>query len=256
MVSAPRGYGRACAAGVAAAVAAKPRYIVFLDGDGSDCPEFMERIVSRSCTMTHDFVIGSRTRGEREPGSMNFQQIFAGRVAGLLLRLVYGVSLYRHVPVPRHSPVSARPSRDARRNLRLESRDADARGAGADCAFSRSRSTIVAGRAANPKSRARLRGTVLAGVRIRHRHFSGSHASRAAATTRGINGLWSASPPMNEAPEQMESSRRWSFLAGVLAGVIMTVVMLFSPGFSASPRPSRSLAIVSPFSSSRDRFLP
>ena len=41
---------------------------------------------------SHDFVIGSRTRGQREPGSMNFQQIFAGRAAGLLLRVLYGVN--------------------------------------------------------------------------------------------------------------------------------------------------------------------
>src|SRR5439155_8797816 len=38
-----------------------------------------------------DFVIGSRTRGQRERGSMNFQQVFAGRVDGALLRLLYGV---------------------------------------------------------------------------------------------------------------------------------------------------------------------
>jgi hypothetical protein len=38
-----------------------------------------------------DFVIGSRVRGERERGSMNFPQIFAGRLAGLLMRLLYGV---------------------------------------------------------------------------------------------------------------------------------------------------------------------
>ncbi len=40
---------------------------------------------------THDFVIGSRTRGKREPGSMNFQQIFAGRIAGLISDVLYGV---------------------------------------------------------------------------------------------------------------------------------------------------------------------
>jgi hypothetical protein len=40
---------------------------------------------------THDFVIGSRTRGKREPGSMNFQQIFSGRIAGLIMRFLYGV---------------------------------------------------------------------------------------------------------------------------------------------------------------------
>jgi hypothetical protein len=41
---------------------------------------------------THDFVIGSRTRGEREPGSMNALQIAAGYIAGALTRLLYGVA--------------------------------------------------------------------------------------------------------------------------------------------------------------------
>ena len=91
VVSAPRrGYGRACRAGVEA-VAAECEIIVFLDGDGSDCPELMNRLVEPITTGTHDFVVGSRTRGRREPGSMNFQQLFAGRAAGLLLGALYGV---------------------------------------------------------------------------------------------------------------------------------------------------------------------
>ncbi|HEV2912910.1 MAG TPA: glycosyltransferase family 2 protein [Pyrinomonadaceae bacterium] len=85
-----RGYGRACLAGVRA-LGPDCEIVVFLDGDGSDCPELMERLVGPIIAGTHDFVIGSRTRGKREPGSMNFQQVFAGRVAGLLLRLIYGV---------------------------------------------------------------------------------------------------------------------------------------------------------------------
>ena len=86
-----RGYGRACRAGVTA-VAAECEIVVFLDGDGSDCPELMSLLVDPIKAGTHDFVIGSRTRGEREPGSMNFQQRFAGRAAGLLLGALYGVS--------------------------------------------------------------------------------------------------------------------------------------------------------------------
>ena len=87
---APRGYGRACAAGVAA-VSPQCDIIVFLDGDGSDCPEFMPMLVGPIARGEYDFVIGSRTRGEREPGSMNAQQIFAGSLAGWLIRLLYGV---------------------------------------------------------------------------------------------------------------------------------------------------------------------
>lgn len=91
VVAAPRGYGRACAAGVRA-LEPDCEIVVFLDGDGSDRPELMERLVRPILDGTHDFVIGSRTRGEREPGSMNFQQIASGRIAGVLLRLLYGVS--------------------------------------------------------------------------------------------------------------------------------------------------------------------
>ena len=90
VVEPQRGYGRACRAGVRA-LAPDCRIVVFLDGDGSDCPELMGRLVQPIIEGTHDFVIGSRTRGKREPGSMNFQQVFAGRVAGILVRALYGV---------------------------------------------------------------------------------------------------------------------------------------------------------------------
>ena len=91
VVTAPRGYGRACAAGVRA-LSPECDIVVFLDGDGSDVPAFMNQLVEPVACGTHDFVIGSRTRGQREAGSMNLQQIFAGRLAGLILRLLYGVS--------------------------------------------------------------------------------------------------------------------------------------------------------------------
>ena len=90
VVTAPRGYGRACAAGVRA-VSAECDIVVFLDGDGSDVPAFMAQLVDPIARGTHDFVIGSRTRGKREAGSMNFQQLLSGRIAGWILGLLYGV---------------------------------------------------------------------------------------------------------------------------------------------------------------------
>ena len=84
------GYGRACATGVRA-LSPGCEIVVFLDGDGSDCPELTGKLVQPIVDGEQDFVIGSRTRGKREPGSMNFQQIFAGRSAGFFLRLLYGV---------------------------------------------------------------------------------------------------------------------------------------------------------------------
>ena len=91
VVSEPRhGYGRACLAGIRA-LAPESEVVVFLDGDGSDCPEFMNQLVDPIAGGTYDFVIGSRTRGERETGSMNFQQVFAGRLAGWLMSILYDV---------------------------------------------------------------------------------------------------------------------------------------------------------------------
>jgi hypothetical protein len=51
----------------------------------------MHRLVDPIVAGTHDFVIGSRMRGSREPGSMNVQQLVAGKLAGFLVGLLYGV---------------------------------------------------------------------------------------------------------------------------------------------------------------------
>lgn len=85
-----RGYGRACAAGVAAAPASTP-VLCFLDGDGSDVPGFMDEVVGPVLAGRVDFVMGSRLRGRREPGSLTPQQVAAGRLAGVLLHATYGV---------------------------------------------------------------------------------------------------------------------------------------------------------------------
>ena len=91
VVSEPnRGYGRACAAGVKA-VHRDCDIVCFLDGDGSDVPEFMPNLIEPIAAGGADFVLGSRVRGRREPGSMAPQQIVAGRLAGVMLRAVYGV---------------------------------------------------------------------------------------------------------------------------------------------------------------------
>ena len=85
-----RGYGRACAAGLAA-VPPDIDIVCFLDGDGSDVPGFLPAIVGPIARDEADFTMGSRLRGQREAGSMTPQQIVAGWLAGKLLRLRYGV---------------------------------------------------------------------------------------------------------------------------------------------------------------------
>jgi glycosyltransferase involved in cell wall biosynthesis len=85
-----RCYGRACAAGAAAADAACG-IILFLDGDGADRADLAGILVGPILAGTHDFVIGSRVRGEREPGSMSWHQVLAGRLAGWIVSALYGV---------------------------------------------------------------------------------------------------------------------------------------------------------------------
>ena len=85
-----RGYGRACATGVAA-VRADCDIVCFLDGDGSDVASFLANVVTPVADGSADFVIGSRLRGKREPRSMTPQQIVAGWIAGVLMRITYGV---------------------------------------------------------------------------------------------------------------------------------------------------------------------
>jgi len=91
VVSEPRrGYGRACATGVAQ-VRADAEIVCFLDGDGSDVPHFIRDIVGLVARGEADFVMGSRLTGQREARSMTPQQLVAGWLAGALLRIVYGV---------------------------------------------------------------------------------------------------------------------------------------------------------------------
>jgi glycosyltransferase involved in cell wall biosynthesis len=85
-----RGYGRACAAGLRS-LRDDAEIVCFLDGDGSDVPDFLPAVVRPIAEGKADFVMGSRTRGHREPGSMTPQQVAAAWLAGLLLRLTYGV---------------------------------------------------------------------------------------------------------------------------------------------------------------------
>ena len=90
LVEPERGYGRACAKGAAAAIEDGAEILVFLDGDGSDRPEAISILVQPILDGKYDFVIGSRTRGTREKGSMGAHQVLAGRTIGAAVGLIYG----------------------------------------------------------------------------------------------------------------------------------------------------------------------
>jgi len=84
------GYGRAMLSGLAA-LSPPSTIVLFIDGDGSDRPELIPSVLEPIESGRADFVLGSRLRGEREPGSLGAAQVVAGYLAGLLVRLLYGV---------------------------------------------------------------------------------------------------------------------------------------------------------------------
>jgi len=92
VISEPRqGYGFACLRGIAYAHAQQPDVLVFLDGDYSDHPEEMTALVEPIRADRADFVVGSRIRGETEPGAMLPQAQVGNRLACTLMRWIWGV---------------------------------------------------------------------------------------------------------------------------------------------------------------------
>jgi rSAM/selenodomain-associated transferase 1 len=83
-----RGYGSACLKALAALDA--PDIAVFLDGDFSDHPDEMSALVDPIIAGQADLVIGSRVRGEREPGALTLQARFGNWLACSLMRLFWG----------------------------------------------------------------------------------------------------------------------------------------------------------------------
>jgi glycosyltransferase involved in cell wall biosynthesis len=178
-----RGYGRACRAGMNAAIEAGADVIVFIDGDGSDCPEFMEALVKPILCDEYDFVIGSRVRGEREPGSLTFPQVFTGLLAGRILGVCYGVKFTDMSPFRaiRRSVLEALPMREETYGWNLEMQMLVAR------AKFRTLEIPVNHRRRQggvSKVSGTVRGTILAGTRIVSTFFRVALSNRGRAPTR------------------------------------------------------------------------
>jgi glycosyltransferase involved in cell wall biosynthesis len=86
-----KGYGYACLKGMdyIAETALKPDIVVFLDGDYSDYPEELNKIVQPIIRDDIDLVIGARVKSLREKGSMTFPQIFGNWLATFLMKLFF-----------------------------------------------------------------------------------------------------------------------------------------------------------------------
>jgi glycosyltransferase involved in cell wall biosynthesis len=87
-----KGYGYACLKGLdyIAAKSKQPDIIVFIDGDYSDYPEELDKIVAPILENDIDFVVGARTKSLREEGSMTPQQVFGNWLATFLMSLFFG----------------------------------------------------------------------------------------------------------------------------------------------------------------------
>ncbi|MCI4641927.1 MAG: glycosyltransferase family 2 protein [Flavobacteriaceae bacterium] len=86
-----KGYGYACLKGLEyiAQQEEKPEIVVFLDGDYSDYPEDLSKIIAPILTEGYDMVIGARVKELRETGSMTPQQIFGNALACWLMKIMF-----------------------------------------------------------------------------------------------------------------------------------------------------------------------
>jgi glycosyltransferase involved in cell wall biosynthesis len=86
-----KGYGYACLKGMQyiANQKEKPDIVVFLDGDYSDYPEELTKIIAPIIDNNIDFVVGARTKELRETGSMTGPQVFGNWLATTLMQLFF-----------------------------------------------------------------------------------------------------------------------------------------------------------------------
>lgn len=91
LVESRRGYGYACLKGInyLKNQVIKPDIIVFLDGDYSDYPEELTKLVDPIIYDDIDFVIGARVKHLRETHSMTPQQLFGNWLATSLMKLLF-----------------------------------------------------------------------------------------------------------------------------------------------------------------------
>lgn len=85
------GYGYACLKAMAYIdqQPIKPDIVVFLDGDYSDYPEELTKVITPICQQDIDLVIGTRNITGRAKNSMTPQQLFGNWLATFLMRIFF-----------------------------------------------------------------------------------------------------------------------------------------------------------------------
>ncbi len=86
-----QGYGAACLKGINYCKEKNFDVILFLDGDYSDYPEEAKEILAPILNNEYDFVLGSRRMGKREKGALPIQSQIGSIIAGILIKLFWGV---------------------------------------------------------------------------------------------------------------------------------------------------------------------
>lgn len=81
------GYGRACLAGAAACREAE--LLIFMDGDGADDPDDLQKLIDPILTDGLEFVVGTRAGGVMERGAMTLPQRFGNKLAAFLMRMFW-----------------------------------------------------------------------------------------------------------------------------------------------------------------------
>ena len=86
-----KGYGNACLKGISYVKSQTHQtdIIVFLDGDFSDYPEELTKLIAPIINDNIDFVIGARVSKFREKGSMTRPQIFGNWLATTLMSILF-----------------------------------------------------------------------------------------------------------------------------------------------------------------------
>ena len=86
-----KGYGNACLKAISYLrnLKDKPEIVVFIDGDYSDDPKQMKKIIGPIINEGYDFVLGARTKKLRDKHSMTAHQIFGNWLACFLMRIFF-----------------------------------------------------------------------------------------------------------------------------------------------------------------------
>ena len=85
-----KGYGYPCLRGIEYLKEKKPDIVVFVDGNYSDHPDEIVKLVEPIVNSDYDLVCGSRVMGKIEEGALRVPVRFGNFLATILMRIFYG----------------------------------------------------------------------------------------------------------------------------------------------------------------------